>query len=72
MIITSLEKMESIVKSNKNLFWDGWTVVKRVPANNGTTSKDGVYINGRWYLQTTFELTEAGWDIPKKLLENNG
>jgi len=26
--INTLEQMEEIVKANKNLYWDGWTVVK--------------------------------------------
>jgi hypothetical protein len=64
MLIKSLTEMEQIVKKNKSLIWDGWTVVNLQPTSNGVMSKDGVKINGRWYLQKRFDATIDGWDIP--------
>ena len=32
MQINSLEQMEKIVKENKTLLWDGWTVVNSYPS----------------------------------------
>jgi hypothetical protein len=69
MNIKSLEKMESVVASNRNLFWDGWTVVNRWPSDNARTSKDGVLVNGKWCLQKRFPATETGWDIPDKFVQ---
>lgn len=70
MLIKQLEKMESIVSNNKNLTWDGWTVVSLKPVDNGLLSKDGIQINGKWYLQKRFEPTNEGWDVPDKLVDN--
>jgi hypothetical protein len=72
MMIKSLETMEAIVKGNKSLSWDGWTVLSTKPAKNAVTSKDGVYINGKWHIQQRFEVSENGWNIPEKILESNG
>lgn len=58
--------MESIVSSEKNLAWDSWDVVERIPSKKGMTSKDGVFVNGKWYIQKRFVANELGWKIPKK------
>jgi len=68
MIIKSLQQMEEIVSKNKNLIWDGWTVVSLNATNSGMLSKDGILINNKWYLQKRFELTENGWEIPSKIV----
>jgi len=67
MLIKSLDQMESIVKSNKDLSWDGWDVISLKPTDSGLMSKDGVQINGKWFSKTTFRLTENGWEIPNKI-----
>jgi hypothetical protein len=72
MLIRSLETMEEIVKSNKSLVWDGWTVVSLKPAVGKTNSSNVVKIRNRWYIQQRFEVSENGWNIPDKLLESNG
>lgn len=68
MIISSLEKMESIVSKSKFLYWDGWTVVSAYPSKKASTSKYGMYHNGQWKLQRRFEPTEIGWEIPERFL----
>ncbi len=68
MLIKSLEQMEAIVKSNKDLSWDGWDVISLTPAKSGMMSKDGVQINGAWFSKTRFILTENGWEIPNKIV----
>jgi hypothetical protein len=70
MIIKTIEEMEKLVSSNKELSWDGWTVVKRYPSDKAKTSKQGVRIKGVWHIEQRFEATEQGWEIPGKL-ENN-
>lgn len=64
MFVRSLEEMEQIVKKNKSLVWDGWTVVELQPAKNALVSKDGIRINGKWYLQKRFDANSEGWEIP--------
>lgn len=70
MIIKTIEEMEKIVSSNKELFWDGWTVVKRYPSDKAKTSKQGVLIKGVWYIEQRFEATINGWEIPGKINNN--
>jgi hypothetical protein len=68
MLINSLEKMEQIVSKNRSLDWDGWTVVDLQPVKDGTTSKDGVKLNGRWYIQKRYDISTSGWEIPNKFV----
>jgi hypothetical protein len=68
MIIKELEQMEKIVSSNKNLYWDGWTVVNRFQSDKGRTSKNGVLVNSKWHLQQRFVPDRNGWDIPQKFV----
>jgi hypothetical protein len=70
MIIKTIEEMEKIVSSNKELFWDGWTVVKRYPSDKAKTSKQGVLIKGVWYIEQRFEATINGWEISGKINNN--
>lgn len=71
MNIKSLEKMEEIVSSNNNLFWDGWVVVSKYKSEKARTSKDGMLINGKWYLTKRFIPSKNGWEIPEKLVIKN-
>ena len=68
MLITSLEKMEDVVKNNDDLSWDGWTVVENRTKENGAMSKDGAYVDGKWIVQKRYEITADGWEIPNKLV----
>ena len=70
MIIKTIEEMEKIVSSNKELFWDGWTVVKRYPSDKAKTSKHGVLVKGVWSIEQRFEPTALGWEIPGNLKHN--
>jgi hypothetical protein len=70
MIIKTIDEMEKIVSSNKELFWDGWTVVKRYPSDKARTSKNGVRIKNVWYIEQRFEPTEFGWEITGKISYN--
>lgn len=68
MKVTSLEQMETIVSRNKFLRWDGWTVVNSYPSNTAWLKPNGAYRNGKWHLETRFEIKADGWDIPNKLV----
>ncbi len=72
MMVTSLEQMEEIVKKNRELFWDGWTVVQSYPNKVGWRYPNGALVRNRWHVQKRFEPTEAGWNIPRKYLGQNG
>jgi hypothetical protein len=69
MIVTKLEVMESIVRKNRNLCWDGWNVLDLKRSDIGRTSVDGVRIKGVWYLKKVYTAERVGWDIPNKYKE---
>lgn len=68
MIVKSLQKMEAIVKNNKFLSWDGWTVIENRLNMNGAVHPNGAYVKGRWIVQKRYDPSEIGWDIPDKLV----
>jgi hypothetical protein len=67
MLVTNLEQMEGIVDSNRDLFWDGWDVVKYKNNPSSQFHKSGAFRNGQWYSKSTFPLTEKGWSIPNSI-----
>jgi hypothetical protein len=69
MLITSLEKMESIVSKSKSLSWDGWNVVELIKTSNALYKANGVKINGVWYTKNIFTVEHDGWRIPSKYAE---
>jgi hypothetical protein len=68
MLVKDLEVMESIVAKNKNLYWDGWTVVSFYHSEKGRTSKDGALIKGKWAVTKRFVPDKGGWNIPDKVV----
>ena len=68
MKIKSLEAMEKIVSENKMLSWEGWDVVSLMPSKTAWMRTDGAIVKGRWYTKRVYEITEAGWEIPNKLV----
>lgn len=66
MIIKDLNQMEKIVSKNKNLNWVGWDIADRRRTEAGRTAINGVRVDGQWYVQTIYPLTNNGWDLPNK------
>lgn len=64
MLVTSLEEMESIIRSRGDLEWDGYNVVKYTNSSNAMYGIDGVFRNGKWMKKKVFPLTEEGWNLP--------
>jgi hypothetical protein len=69
MIVNKLEAMESIVKKNRNLRWDGWNVIDLKRSDIARTSPQGIRVNGEWYLHKVYAVGSNGWDIPNKYKE---
>jgi hypothetical protein len=69
MIVNKLEVMESIVKKNRNLRWDGWNVLDIKRSDIARTSPQGIRINNEWYLHKVYTVTRNGWDIPSRYKE---
>ena len=66
MNIKNLSQMEKIVSKNKNLYWVGRDVADRRRTEAGRTAINGVRVDGQWYVQTVYQLTSNGWEIPNK------
>jgi hypothetical protein len=63
------EQAHSFVEKNKSqgFFWDGWTIVKWSPSNNGFLNANGMYRNGKWGYSSHYNLTDTGvWEISDK------
>jgi hypothetical protein len=71
MLIDKIEKMETVVSSNKSLSWDGWDVLNTYASDKARTSKYGVYQNGKWYIQQRFSPDRNGWSIPDRFIKEN-
>ena len=69
MLITSLEKMETIVSKNKSLSWDGWNVVELIKNPSALYKSNGVMINKVWYIKNIFTVDHDGWKVPTKYTE---
>lgn len=68
MLVKSLDQMEKIVRANRKLSWDGWTVVDRERNEKAKTSKNGKLINNVWHFEKRYEPTSNGWEIPDRLV----
>jgi hypothetical protein len=66
MKISSLEKMETIVSKNRALSWEGWNVVELIKLPTAWSKRNGAFVNGSWFIKTTFPVSEDGWSIPNK------
>ena len=63
------EQAHAFVEKNKSqgFFWDGYTIVRWSPSNNGYLEKNGMFRNGRWGYSTRFFLNKEGeWEISEK------
>lgn len=67
MLVTNLDQMETIVDSQKDLFWEGWDVVRYTKSAKSIYSSDGAFRNGEWYKKSVFPITEQGWKLPNNV-----
>jgi hypothetical protein len=69
MLIKDLDKMERLVRRQKNLVWDdkspnGYDVIQLVRHPNPAGHVDGRFIKGKWYRTVRIPLTRDGWELP--------
>ena len=69
MLISNLEKMESVINTNPNLSWDGWNVVHTKQSNDAIYKTNGAFINGSWYIKTVYSPGRDGWNIKNNHLD---
>ena len=63
------ETAHKFVEKNKdkNIFWDGYTIVQWFPSNNGYVQPNGMFRNGKWGYSNRYNLTPQGtWEISDK------
>lgn len=68
-ITLDYDKAHNFVEKNKALgfFWDGWTIVKWSPSNNGYMDPKGMFKNNKWGYSNRHELAPNGtWEISDK------
>jgi hypothetical protein len=65
-MIKNLEAMETIVKNNNELSWDGWNVVELKPSASAMFKTNGAFVNGKWYTKKVYSCGQQGWNIPSR------
>lgn len=68
-ITLNYEAAHSFVEKNKDqgFFWDGYTIVKWSPSNNGFMQPNGTFRNNKWGYSNRYNLTSSGtWEISDK------
>lgn len=60
------DKAHKIVESNKNLFWDGWTIVDWKPMKDGFYKRNGMFRNGSWGVAKKYTPGANGWKVPAR------
>ena len=73
-IILSYEQAHKFVEKNKKegFFWDGFTIVKWSPSNNGYTDPKGLFKNNKWGYSARFGLKPNGtWELSDKYARLN-
>jgi hypothetical protein len=68
-ISLNYEQANNFVEKNKNqgFFWDGWTIVKWSPSNNGYMQKNGLFKNNKWGYSNRYDFNPNGmWELNEK------
>jgi hypothetical protein len=68
-VLLDYDTAHKFVEKNKALgfFWDGWTIVKWSPSNNGYMDPKGMFKNNKWGYSSRHELKPNGtWEISDK------
>lgn len=71
-IVLDYESAHIFVEKNKSngFFWDGFTIVKWSPSNNGYMQKNGMYKNNRWGYSNRYNLKADGtWELSDKYVK---
>lgn len=68
-LVLDYDAAHTFVKKNEKhgFFWDGWTIVKWSPSNNGYLEKNGMFRNNKWGYAARFYLKPNGtWELNEK------
>lgn len=68
-ISLNYEQANNFVEKNKSqgFFWDGWTIVKWSPSNNGFMQKNGMFRNNKWGYASYYTFNSKGqWELSDK------
>jgi len=68
----NLEQAETLVQSNKNVFWNGWDLVFVNTSVDGFTKKAGIWHEGQWSVKSVIKLSTNGeYNVPGKYLKSS-
>lgn len=68
-VILNYEEAHKFVEKNKDqgFFWDGYTIVKWSPSNNGYMQKNGMFRNNKWGYSSRYFFNSKGlWELSDK------
>ena len=68
MKISDLQEMESIVKNNPFLHWEGWDVVSLEEDPSAYMNKNAMFQNSQWHKKTVYTNKDGFWTIPDNIL----
>lgn len=66
MLITNLKEAEQVVKSNRELRWDGWDIISSHFNPRAYSQKDGAWDGKKWVIRKRYSPDRNGWTIPDK------
>jgi len=70
MVKITLDEATALAAINKNLSWDGWTLLFNTPNKLGWARTDGGFNRetGEWYVEKKFPVQDDGmYHIPKSV-----
>ena len=68
-IMLNYEEAHKFVEKNKDkgFFWDGHTIVKWSPSNNGYMQKNGMFRDNKWGYSSRYTFNSKGiWELSDK------
>lgn len=71
-LVLDYNAAHNFVEKNKdnNFFWDGYTIVKWSPSNNGYMQKNGMFRKGNWGYASYYHFNSKGvWELNDKYVK---
>ena len=71
-IVLNYQQAHDFVEKNKSngFFWDGYTIVKWSPSNNGFMQKNGMFKDGKWGFASRYNFNTKGlWELSEKYVK---
>lgn len=67
-VIRDLDAMEDLVKSSRNLRWDGWDVLHIQSKKASFMNPNSMIVDGKWVLVNRYSPESDGWTLPRSVV----